>query len=81
MGTGSMLQNPSHSYGSAGTYTVVLQVTDSAEATDTETKANYITVDQPLSVTTSPPTAVTDSSAILNGYLASRLSVQRAGVL
>jgi PKD repeat protein len=48
-GTGSTLQNPAHSYGSAGTYTVVLEVTDSAANTDTETKAGYITV------TTSPP--------------------------
>ncbi|MBM4444686.1 MAG: PKD domain-containing protein [Chloroflexi bacterium] len=48
-GTGSTLQNPSHSYSSAGTYTVALQVTDSDAETDTETKAGYITV------TTSPP--------------------------
>jgi PKD repeat protein len=49
-GMGSTLQNPSHSYSSAGTFTLVLQVTDSATNTDTETKAKYITV------TTSPPT-------------------------
>jgi PKD repeat protein len=64
-------ENPTYAYSAAGTYTVVLKITDSDLSTDAETKANYITVNQPLSVTTSPPTAVTDSSAILNGYLAS----------
>jgi PKD repeat protein len=48
-GTESTLQNPSHSYSSAGTYTVALEVTDSAARTDTETRSGYITV------TTSPP--------------------------
>ncbi len=40
----SNAQNPSHAYASAGTYTVVLQVTDSAANTDTETKTGYIRV-------------------------------------
>ncbi len=40
----SALQNPSHTYTAAGTYTVGLTVTDSGENTDTETKIDYITV-------------------------------------
>ena len=44
----STLQNPSHTYASAGTYTVSLTISK-AGASDTETKTDYITV-------TSPPT-------------------------
>ena len=45
--------NPTFSYELAGTYTVVLTVTDSAtKATDTETKVDYITVTEPSSATT-----------------------------
>ena len=40
----STAQSPSHSYSSAGTYTVVLRVTDAATNTATETKTGYITV-------------------------------------
>jgi PKD repeat protein len=40
----STLENPSYAYPAAGTYTVVLKVTDSAANTDTETKVDYITV-------------------------------------
>ena len=40
----STVQNPTHIYGGAGTYTVVLRVTDAAANTDTETKISYITV-------------------------------------
>ena len=37
-------QNPSYSYSSAGTYTVVLKVTDAAAGQNTMTRTNYITV-------------------------------------
>ena len=50
-GTGSALENPSHSYDTAGVYEVSLEVTDSA-GTDTETKAEYIQVDPPLTAPT-----------------------------
>ena len=39
--------NPSHIYGSAGIYTVVLKVTDDATNTATASKTDYITVNQP----------------------------------
>ncbi len=42
-GGSSTAQNPSHTYYSAGTYTVALTVTNSC-GSDTETKTNYITV-------------------------------------
>ena len=42
--TDSTVQSPSYIYGSAGTYAVVLKVTDAATNTDNETKTNYITV-------------------------------------
>jgi PKD repeat protein len=40
----STAQNPSYVYSAAGTYTVILKVTDSATNSDTETKTGYITV-------------------------------------
>jgi PKD repeat protein len=42
--TDSTIQSPSHIYSSAGTYTVVLRVTDAATNQDTEIKMGYITV-------------------------------------
>ncbi len=42
----STAQNPSHTYTAAGDYTVSLTATN-AEGSDTETKANYITVTEP----------------------------------
>ena len=39
----STAQSPSYTYGSAGTYTVVLKVTDNATNMDTETKTDYVT--------------------------------------
>lgn len=44
-GGSSTAQNPSHSYASAGTYTVALTVSNSC-GSDTETKVNYITVSE-----------------------------------
>ncbi len=70
-GDGSDLQNPSHIYSLSGTFTVSLKVTDSAASADTETKTSYIKVNPPLSVTTGAATAVTASTATLNGSLAS----------
>jgi PKD repeat protein len=40
----STIESPSYAYPAAGTYTVVLKVTDSAANTDTETKVDYVTV-------------------------------------
>jgi PKD repeat protein len=40
----STVQNPSYSYSTAGTYSVVLKVTDSKSKSDTETKTRYIVV-------------------------------------
>ncbi len=45
-------QNPEHTYTTAGTYTVSLDVTN-ADGSDTEEKAGYITVTEPLA----PPVA------------------------
>lgn len=42
----STLQNPSHTYGSAGTYSVSLTATN-AHGSDIETKVNYITANVP----------------------------------
>lgn len=42
----SILQNPSHTFNNAGTYTVTLQVSD-ASGSNSVTKANYITVQPP----------------------------------
>jgi hypothetical protein len=47
-GAGSTEQNPSHTYNSAGTYTVSLTVTGPSSS-DTETKTDFITVSQPAS--------------------------------
>ena len=47
-------QNPSHSYGTAGAYTVSLSVTGPG-GTNTSTKAGYINVSQPVAI--SPPIA------------------------
>lgn len=49
----STLQNPSHTYTAAGSYTVVLTATN-AYGSDSETKTNYITVTVP---NTNPPVA------------------------
>ncbi len=70
-GSRSSLENPSHSYGSPGSFAVALRVTDSDGSTGTQTRADYIRVNEPLSVSTSPASGVTDRSATVNGYLAS----------
>lgn len=54
-GTTGTAQNPSHSYGTAGTYTVSLSVTGPS-GTNTSTKASYINIWQPT-VTSQPPIA------------------------
>jgi len=57
----STAQNPSHTYNSAGTYTVSLTVTN-AEGNDTETKTDYITVDPipaPVAAFSGSPTSGT----------------------
>ena len=43
-GNTSTTQNPSHTYNSSGSFTIILTVTDASGSTDTETKENYITV-------------------------------------
>jgi PKD repeat protein len=48
-GAGSTEQNPSHTYNSAGTYTVSLTVTGPG-GSDTETKTDFITVSQSSSI-------------------------------
>jgi PKD repeat protein len=48
-GSTSTIQNPSHSYFEAGTYTVSLTVSGDG-GSDTETKTNYITVTNPTSI-------------------------------
>jgi len=53
-GRTSIAQSPSHTYSTAGTYTVALTVTN-AGGSDTETKTGYITVSAPPP--TAPPTA------------------------
>ena len=45
-GGSSTVQNPSHEYANAGTYTVALTATNSC-GSDTQTKTDYITVSQP----------------------------------
>jgi len=53
-GTTSTSQNPTHTYTSAGSYTVSLTVSDPTNGSDTEVKANYINVSPPILVVTSP---------------------------
>ncbi|MBN1480664.1 choice-of-anchor D domain-containing protein, partial [candidate division KSB1 bacterium] len=48
-GGSSSAQNPSHTYANAGTYTVALTVTGPG-GSDTETKVDYITVQEPAPV-------------------------------
>ena len=61
-GATSTVQNPLHTYNTAGTYTVVLTVTN-AYGNDTETKTNYITVNSENTTTvvdvTNPTTGKT----------------------
>ena len=52
-GDTSIIQDPSHSYGQAGKYTVVLTITDTVENNDNrEIRLNFITVKDTLYVTT-----------------------------
>ena len=59
-GTSSASQNPAKAYASPGVYTVSLQVTGPG-GTNTQTKANYITVTAP--VDTTPPSVPANPSA------------------
>ncbi|HHT9146265.1 MAG TPA: outer membrane protein assembly factor BamB family protein [Candidatus Wunengus sp. YC61] len=43
-GNTSTEQNPSHTYNSSGSFTIILTVTDASGSTDTETKDNYISI-------------------------------------
>lgn len=60
-GNTSVIQHPTHSYTTQGTYTVTLTVTNSA-GNDTETKSNYITV-------------VPGGSAPVAGFTANRTTI------
>ena len=70
--TNSTQQNPSHTYTSAGTYTVSLTATNNG-GFDTETKTNFITVNiltnNPPTVETYSASSVATTSATLNGYI------------
>jgi len=57
-------KNPSHTYSSAGTYTVKLTTTNS-KGSDTKTRVGYITVSEP--VTTTNPLAFTGVTANTTG--------------
>ena len=46
-GDSSFVQNPTHLFQNAGTYTITLTVTDENDSTDTVTKIDYITVFPP----------------------------------
>ncbi|MBK8096038.1 MAG: PKD domain-containing protein [Planctomycetes bacterium] len=50
-------QNPTHSYGACGIYTVSLTVTDASNPADTETKTGYIVVDPISADFTAAPVA------------------------
>ena len=52
-GSTSIIQDPSHSYAQAGSYTVILTITDTIENNDNrEIRLNYITVNDTLHSTT-----------------------------
>jgi PKD repeat protein len=56
------VQNPSHTYEYSGTYTVTLTVVNSEGAADTFSEANYITVDNPVTVTETETTETTSTA-------------------
>lgn len=75
-GTTSTEQNPTHAYAAAGTYSVSLTV-ENANGSDSETKENYITVEQgALCVTTvcEPVTDQTFSETAVPYYTSQPLS-------
>jgi len=61
-GSTSTVQNPSHQYATAGTYTVVLTVTNAC-GSDDETKVNYVTVSNCVPGNVALGKAATASSA------------------
>jgi hypothetical protein len=56
-GTTSTLQNPTHTYASAGNFTVSLTVSN-AGGTNTNTQANYITINSNPTITFTGPTEI-----------------------
>ncbi|MBK7029746.1 MAG: PKD domain-containing protein [Bacteroidales bacterium] len=60
----SSLQNPSHTYATAGSYTVTLTVTDAETATSTEIKTNYIVVKDVIAAFTGTPATVVVGNSV-----------------
>jgi PKD repeat protein len=74
-GTYSTSQNPTHTYSTAGTYTVSLNATN-AVGSNTETKAGYITVNKLTpTITWSNPSAITYGTALSSTQLNAASSV------
>jgi VCBS repeat-containing protein len=68
----STQQNPTHQYAQDGVYTVFLTVTEGDGSSHTETKDNYVTVEN------NPPVAVDDAYSVAGG---DTLTVAAPGVL
>ncbi len=77
-GNYSTARNPSHTYGINGTYTVFLNVTNSA-GTDTAVRANYITVSATLPVTPNSPSTDSDTPRFVPSTGAATESGVKAG--
>ena len=63
-GNSSTLQNPTHTYSSAGTYNVSLTVSDGA-STDSETKTAFITVGSTVNTQKISPLVITTVGMVL----------------
>ncbi len=68
-GGSSTAQNPSHSYTTAGSYTVSLTATNSV-GSDAEVKTGYITVTNPAGTWATLPYSTGFESGVLDGYWA-----------